>query len=84
MSYDEYEVVSDKDLITTLLLCYFAGIFGVHHFYCGRTGKGILYILTFGLFGIGAFIDLLLIAMRKYKDGEGKRVCVTDFFEPRR
>ena len=43
------------------LLCFFLGIFGAHKFYEGKTGLGILYIFTIGLFGIGYFIDLIII-----------------------
>lgn len=43
------------------LLCFFLGIIGVHKFYEGKVGLGILYILTFGLFGIGWFIDWIVI-----------------------
>ena len=35
-----------------------AGLFGVHRIYLGKYGTGILYLLTFGLFGIGWFVDL--------------------------
>ena len=36
----------------------FVGLAGIHRIYLGRYGTGILYLLTFGLFGIGQFIDL--------------------------
>lgn len=36
----------------------FVGLAGVHRIYLGKYGSGILYLLTFGLFGIGQFIDL--------------------------
>lgn len=63
---------SSKDRLVALVLCLLFGGFGVHHFYVGRIGKGILYLLTFGLFGIGYLIDLILIASGKYKDREGR------------
>ena len=40
------------------LLC-ICGLSGVHRLYLGKTGTGILYLLTWGLFGIGQFIDLV-------------------------
>lgn len=43
-------VTSDKSKITALLLCIFVGYLGIHHFYVGRIGKGILYLFTGGLF----------------------------------
>lgn len=49
------------DKWTAFLLCLFLGYFGGHKFYEGKTGLGILYIFTFGLFGIGWLIDIIII-----------------------
>lgn len=46
---------------TAFLLCLFLGYFGAHKFYERKTGMGILYLFTFGLFGIGWLIDLIVI-----------------------
>lgn len=43
------------------VLCFFFGNFGIHRFYEGKIGTGILYLCTFGLFGIGAFVDMIRI-----------------------
>ena len=50
-----------KNKWTAFLLCLFLGYFGAHKFYEGRIGAGILYLFTFGLFGIGWFIDCLVL-----------------------
>ncbi len=72
-SYNSYEAprVSSKDWLVTLLLCIFLGELGVHHFYAGRIGKGILYLLTLGLLGIGWIIDIIFIVTGNYRDRYG-------------
>lgn len=64
--------VSDKDRWTTLIICIFLGIFGGHQFYVGNIGKGILYIFTCGLFGIGWFIDIICLLTGTFKDSNGR------------
>ncbi len=47
-------------LIAYLLWCLFP-FCGLHRLYLGKSGTGILYLFTGGLFGIGQLIDLFLI-----------------------
>nr|MBR4280868.1 NINE protein [Clostridia bacterium] len=49
---------------TAFFLCLFLGGLGAHKFYEGRTGMGILYLLTVGLFGIGWFIDTIALLFK--------------------
>lgn len=44
-----------------VLLCFFFGVIGVHKFYEGKIGMGVLYIFTVGLFGIGWLVDLIVL-----------------------
>lgn len=45
---------------TAMLLCFLLGGLGVHRFYLGETGKGLLYLFTLGLLGLLPFIDLIV------------------------
>ena len=45
-------------------LCLFLGYLGAHKFYEGKTGQGILYLLTAGLFGIGWIVDTLILLFK--------------------
>ena len=67
-------VVSSKSRLVALLLCVFLGYLGIHRFYAGKIGTGILWLLTGGIFGIGALVDLILIACGTFKDNEGKLI----------
>lgn len=66
--------ISPKSRLVTLLLCFFLGAFGVHRFYVGKVGTGILMLFTLGAFGIWMLIDLILIVTGSFKDKEGRRV----------
>ena len=46
------------------LLCFFLGYLGAHKFYEGKTGMGVLYLLTFGLLGIGWVIDCIALLFK--------------------
>jgi TM2 domain-containing membrane protein YozV len=62
---------SDKSKVAALLLCIFLGGLGIHRFYVGKIGTGIVWLLTGGVFGIGWVVDIVLIAVDKFKDKQG-------------
>lgn len=53
-----------KGVAYLLWLLSIFGWLGFHRFYLGRWGTGILWILTFGLLGFGAFIDLFTLGTK--------------------
>jgi len=66
--------VSEKSRLAALLLCLFLGWLGVHRFYVGKVGTGVLMIFTFGGLGIWTLIDLIMIIVGGFKDVDGRFV----------
>jgi hypothetical protein len=69
------EIIGEgKDWLTTLLLCWFLGVFGVHRFYTKSTGIGVIQLLTLGGCGIWALIDFIMIIVGSFRDGDGNKL----------
>ena len=66
-------ITSDKNKKTALLLCLlgFVGIGGIHDFYLGKIGNGIIKIITINWFMFGTILDLIRISTGGYKDNAG-------------
>ena len=64
-----------KSWLATLLLCFFLGGLGVHRFYVGKIGTGILQIVTIGGLGIWVLIDFIMIAVGKFTDKQGQALA---------
>jgi TM2 domain-containing membrane protein YozV len=69
-------VTSDKSKQTALILCAigFVGLGGLHDFYLGRIGSGIIKLITLNWLIFGTVVDLIKIANGTYKDGAGAPV----------
>jgi TM2 domain-containing membrane protein YozV len=66
--------LSEKGFVPTLLLCFFLGGLGVHRFYVGKIGTGILQLLTLGGLGIWTLIDFIIIACGNFTDKNGAQI----------
>ena len=62
---------SQKSRLVMFLLWFFLGPFGGHQFYSGHSGKGILYLFTMGLCGVGVLIDFFVILLGNPRDQFG-------------
>lgn len=67
-------VRSGKSKIVALVLCVMFGLFGAHRFYVGKSGSGLLYLFTMGLFGIGWLVDIVAIIIGGFTDKYGYRL----------
>jgi len=61
-----------RSWVITLLLAIFFGTFGLHRFYVGKIGTGILQLITLGGFGIWWIIDVIRIVLGGFDDAEGR------------
>ena len=66
------DLYSDKTMVSVLLINIFIGVFGIHRFYLGYSGIGVVHLITLGGCGIWALIDLVLIVTRKLNDAKGR------------
>lgn len=61
-----------KSAVAAILLCFFVGIFGIHRFYMGYYGIGILQLITLGFFGIWTLIDFILLIVGELQPKNGQ------------
>ncbi len=55
---DERFVTGPLDYSVAWILLLLIGAFGIHRFYQGKWGTGLLYLFTAGLFGFGLIYDI--------------------------
>ena len=72
-------MTKNKNWIATYLLCWFFGILGVHRFYTGYIGIGLVQLFTFGGLGIWALIDFITLSLNNYKDADGN--CLEEILQ---
>ncbi len=66
-------IKSSSRWLIVYLLCAFTGVFGFHRFAVKKIGTGILYLFTFGFFGIGVTIDMINILFNRFPYKRRKR-----------
>jgi hypothetical protein len=69
-----YAYQSPLSKTTCLLLCGYLGWLGVHRFYAGKIGTGVLMLLTSGGLGLWTIIDFILICVNQFRDDKGQPV----------
>ena len=67
--------VSPSSRLVAILLCFFVGGLGIHRFYVGKIGTGLLQLCTFGGLGIWWLYDWILVIAGGFRDVEGRRVA---------
>ena len=66
------KISSEKKSTAMVLACLgFLGFAGVHRFYVGKIGSGILWLLTAGWFLVGTIVDLVYLSKGKFEDKNG-------------
>ncbi len=70
-------MISPKSRLMALLLCIFLGFLGIHRFYAGKAGTGIIMILLMctGIGEIWWLVDLIMILCGSFRDGVGLKIC---------
>jgi TM2 domain-containing membrane protein YozV len=70
--------ISPKSRLAVTLLCalpaYIFWIHGIHRFYLGKIGTGILMLITLGGLWIWTIIDFVFAVSGTMKDKEGKLI----------
>jgi len=63
--------VSPKSRLAATLLAFFVGELGIHRFYLGKIGTGLIQLFTLGGLGIWALIDFVMIVCGSMRDKGG-------------
>jgi hypothetical protein len=67
-------MTSPRNYTTVLLLTIFLGPLGIHRFWVGKVGTGIVYLFSYGLFLIGWIADIVTVASGRFTDSQGRAV----------
>ncbi len=62
------------DWLALFLLTFFVGVLGVHRFYVGKIGTGVLMLITLGGLGVWFLVDLILVVTGQFTNKEGQKI----------
>mgnify|MGYP003334147391 FL=1 len=65
------------DWLALFLLTFFVGVLGVHRFYVGKIGTGVLMLITLGGLGVWFLVDLLLVVTGQFTNKDGQKISRT-------
>lgn len=66
--------VSPYSRWAAFFLCLCFGWMGMHRFYVGKIGTGMLWLISFGFFGLGYALDLLMLLTGTFCDKQGRKL----------
>jgi len=66
--------ISDRGFTAIYILACLCGFLGVHRFMSGKTLTGVAMLCTVGGFGVWLIIDIIMLALGKFKDKEGRLI----------
>jgi len=66
--------ISEKRRAVAAILCFLFGVFGVHRFYVGKVGTGLLWLFTLSFLGVGMVVDFILILAGEFRDSDGRKL----------
>jgi TM2 domain-containing membrane protein YozV len=69
--------MNNNNWLIAFFLAFFLGFLGLHRFYVGKTGTGIIWLLTLGVLGIGIIVDLIMLVMGNFTDKNGNAIPVS-------
>ena len=71
---DSSKKTNSTDWLALFLLTFFVGIFGVHRFYVGKIGTGVLMLITLGGLGVWFLVDLILVVTGQFTNKDGQKI----------
>lgn len=67
--------ISPKSRTVAAVLAFFLGFLGVHRFYVGKVGTGVVQLLTGGGLGVWTLVDFIMILVGSFKDKEDRALA---------